>query len=116
MLRKSKLQFAVVSLFVASIVAPFVVNAQTRPAQLTASSFRIEEPHSAAGNNLYITVGGKEKLIYDGAFDAWLITADAKSCFQAGMARAVLKTKASHCGFMMWPPAVVAESFRSTPW
>jgi len=81
MLRNSKLLFAVASLFVATVVAPFVVNAQTRPAQLTASSFRIEEPHSAAGNNLYITVGGKEKLIYDGAFDAWLINGGREIVF-----------------------------------
>ncbi len=42
-------------------------------AQPIASSVRVEEPESAAGNNLFVTVGGKEKKIYDAAYHAWLI-------------------------------------------
>lgn len=48
--------------------APLLVQAQP-----IASSFRLEEPQTGMGNDLFITVAGKEKKIFDRAFGAWLI-------------------------------------------
>src|SRR5262245_56346500 len=66
--RKSNFSLALIVGLAVLVLAPLPAKAQP-----IASSFRLEEPQSALGNKLFITIGGKEKKIYDAAYQAWLI-------------------------------------------
>ena|SRR5215831_1007740 len=46
---------------------------QTIAAQSKATKFRIKEAETMAGGELYITVGGRERKVYDHALAAWII-------------------------------------------
>ena len=57
-------------------VAISPVTANARQAQATrakASGYRIDNLETARGGKLYITVGGRDRKIFDEAFEAWLI-------------------------------------------
>lgn len=68
------------SLSLAFLIAPhlaalplFANSGQSPAAHVKASSFRIDEPETARGGKLFITVGGRERKIYNEAFEAWLV-------------------------------------------
>jgi hypothetical protein len=48
-------------------------SSQSPAARAKASSFRIDESGTPRGGKLYITVGGRERKIYNEAFAAWLV-------------------------------------------
>lgn len=51
----------------------FAKPGQGTVARAKASSFRIDQTGTPSGGNLYITVAGRERKIYNAAFGAWLI-------------------------------------------
>jgi hypothetical protein len=51
----------------------FAQSSQPPADRAKASSFRIDESGTARGGKLYITVAGRERSIYNEAFDAWLV-------------------------------------------
>ena len=70
-LRLMSLYFLLTASFFA---APAFAESSQRPAvSLRASSFRIDESATSTGGKLYITVAGRERRIYNEAFQAWLI-------------------------------------------
>ncbi len=53
---------------------PLAAKSSQRPAaRATASSFRVVDTATSTGGKLYITVAGRERKIYNEAFEAWLI-------------------------------------------
>jgi hypothetical protein len=53
---------------------PLLAKSGQRPVgRATASSFRIVDTATSTGGKLYITVAGRERRIYNEAFEAWLI-------------------------------------------
>lgn len=73
-------QLRLVSLSLAVLTAsyfaalPLFAKLSQRPAaRAKASSFRIDESGTSRGGKLYITVAGRERSIYNGVFDAWLV-------------------------------------------
>ena len=51
----------------------FSQSSRPPAAHAKASSFRIDESGTPTGGKLYITVVGRERKIYDDAFEAWLV-------------------------------------------
>jgi hypothetical protein len=51
----------------------FAKSGQPPTARTKASSFRIDESTTSRGGKLFITVAGRERNIYNEAFDAWLV-------------------------------------------
>jgi spore germination protein GerM len=74
MLHLSSKRRALVAILIPALAQVFLVSAQPKyRLQATASGYRLEEPESALGRALYVTVDGKERKIFDQAFQAWLI-------------------------------------------
>ena len=76
MSHKLRLVSLSLTLLTASHLAPvslFATSSQSPAARARASSFRIDESRTPTGGRLYITVAGRERKIYNEAFDAWLI-------------------------------------------
>jgi len=51
----------------------FAKSSQAPSAGVRASSFRIADTATSTGGKLFITVAGRERKIYNEAFDAWLV-------------------------------------------
>lgn len=70
-----KLRLMILSLAVltAAAVPFFAKSSQPPAARARASSFRKDESGTPRGGKLYITVAGRERNIYNEAFDAWLV-------------------------------------------
>lgn len=76
MSHKLRLMSLSLTLLTASQLAPvslFATSSQSPAARARASSFRIDESGTPRGGRLYITVAGRERKIYNEAFDAWLV-------------------------------------------
>ena len=76
MSHKLRLVSLSLTLLTASHLAPgslFATSSQSPAARARASSFRIDESGTPTGGRLYITVAGRERKIYNEAFDAWLV-------------------------------------------
>jgi hypothetical protein len=72
-LRLMNLSLVLLTAFYFTAPSLFAKPSQPRVARATASSFRLEETGTARGGKLYITVAGRERTIYNEAFDAWLV-------------------------------------------
>src|SRR5687767_4134459 len=53
--------------------AAFIFAKSAQRGTARASSFRVVDTATSTGGKLYITVAGRERKIYDEAFEAWLI-------------------------------------------
>ncbi|HEX6188562.1 MAG TPA: GerMN domain-containing protein [Pyrinomonadaceae bacterium] len=76
MSHKLRLVSLSLTLLTASHLAPgslFATSSQSPAARARASSFRIDESGTPTGGRLYITVAGRERKIYNEAFNAWLV-------------------------------------------
>jgi len=76
MSRKPRLLSLSLALLTAAPLAAlplFAKSSQPPSARARASSFRIDETGTSTGGKLYITVAGRERKIYDEAFEAWLV-------------------------------------------
>lgn len=76
MSHKLRLVISCLALLVAAYFAalPLLAKSSQPPvARAKASSFRIDETGTSTGGKLYVTVAGRERKIYDEAFEAWLI-------------------------------------------
>ncbi|MFY9619069.1 MAG: hypothetical protein WAM70_07685 [Pyrinomonadaceae bacterium] len=76
MLHKLRLMSLALALLTASHLAVlplYAKSGQPSAARATASSFRVVDTATSTGGKLYITVAGRERKIYDEAFEAWLI-------------------------------------------
>lgn len=56
-----------------AVLPLFAKSSQPSAARAKASGFRIDESGTSRGGKLYITVAGRERKIYNEAFDAWLV-------------------------------------------
>ena len=72
-LRLLSLSLAFVTAFHLAALPLFAKSSQRPGAHAQASSFRIDPTGTPSGGNLYITVAGRERKIYNAAFEAWLI-------------------------------------------
>ncbi|HEX5701791.1 MAG TPA: hypothetical protein VFX97_01075 [Pyrinomonadaceae bacterium] len=72
-LRLAGLSLAVLTASHLATVPLFANFAQRPAARATASSFRVVDTATSTGGKLYITVAGRERKIYNEAFEAWLI-------------------------------------------
>ena len=72
-LRLISLSLALLTASQLAAVSPFAKSRQPPAARARASSFRIDESGTPRGGKLYITVAGRERKIYNEAFDAWLV-------------------------------------------
>src|SRR5688572_10467176 len=72
-LRLMSLSLALLTASHLAAVPLFAKSSQAPAANARASSFRIDEPGTPRGGKLYITVAGRERKIYNEAFEAWLV-------------------------------------------
>ena len=72
-LRLMSLSLALLTASHLAAVSLFAKSSQPPAARARASSFRIDESGTPRGGKLYITVAGRERKIYNEAFDAWLV-------------------------------------------
>lgn len=74
MSRKLRIMFLSLALLTASHYAALTLFAKPgQPSTAKASSFRIVDPVTSTGGKLFITVAGRERKIYNDAFEAWLV-------------------------------------------
>ncbi len=71
-MRQNAFKFLALPVLVICVLTP-LLSAQTATNKSKATKFRIAEPENAVGSKLYVTVGGRERKIYDEAYAAWLI-------------------------------------------
>lgn len=70
---KLRIKSLSVTLLSASLFLALPVIAKSQGRSARAKAFRVENPATSTGGKLYITVGGRERKIYNEAFEAWLI-------------------------------------------
>ncbi|MGQ0762958.1 MAG: hypothetical protein ACT4OT_13225 [Acidobacteriota bacterium] len=72
-LRLMSLSLAVLTASYFDVLPLFAKSSQPSGAGARGSSFRIDETGTSRGGKLYITVAGRERKIYNEAFEAWLV-------------------------------------------
>lgn len=72
-LRLMSLSLALLTASHFAAIPLFAQSSQSLAGPTKASSFRIDESGTYRGGKLYITVAGRERKIYDEAFEAWLV-------------------------------------------
>ena len=72
-LRLMSLSLALLTASHLAAVSLFAKSSQPPAARARASSFRTDESGTPRGGKLYITVAGRERKIFNEAFDAWLV-------------------------------------------